>query len=191
MENRQDDRLYAAVRTAFPSVPAGDRRLSLEWWRLESWDVWVPEIDMLLKPVGCFPPRRREKCGHLSFRATGGVLGSAAGHRWGLPPWAPRVGSLERRGRRHQPFVSEKSGQGDENREQRRPCSRPLRGGIVAEERRGQGPGNARGQVVMKHFTGPNGCGRVPTTMNPSSANPTRYHTSPAIGCAMVRLCLV
>jgi hypothetical protein len=46
---------------------------------------------------------------------------------------------------------------------------------------RGQRPANARGQVVMKHFTGPNGCGRIQTTMNPSSANPTRHHTSSAI----------
>lgn len=45
----------------------------------------------------------------------------------------------------------------------------------------GQSPANARGQVVMKHFTGPNGCGRIQTTMNPSSANRTRHHTSSAI----------
>lgn len=61
------------------------------------------------------------------------------------------------------------------------------------EEREGQGPANARGQVVMKHFTGPNGCGRIQTTMNPSSANPTRHHTSPATACACATfgLCLV
>lgn len=60
-------------------------------------------------------------------------------------------------------------------------------------EKGGRGPANARGQVVMKHFTGPNGCGRIQTTMNPSSANPTRHHTSPAIAStgAMLGLCLV
>jgi len=61
------------------------------------------------------------------------------------------------------------------------------------KQRGGQGPANARGQVVMKHFTGPNGCGRIQTTMNPSSANPTRHHTSSAIACACatLELCLV
>jgi hypothetical protein len=142
VENRQDGRLCGAVKTAFPSAPAGDRYLPLKWRRLESWGVLVHEID---NRVGRFPLGRGEKCDYQSFRATGGVLESAAGHRWGPPPSVPGIDSLEKRGHHHRPYVSEKSDRGSGNRERHRPCSRPLRGEIGGEERRGQGLGNARG----------------------------------------------